>query len=402
MNLEEERHTDYDVVIVGAGIVGLTLACHLKDQDLRIALLNKDKLDKKTANLASQLRVIAVTLGSQQLLEQLNVWQRLDTQQYTPFCCMQVWESGGAAHLFFDSADIGQASLGYIVRNSDLEQALFAQAKTCHELTCLLPDTLVELQLEKNQALITLASGAEISTRLLVGADGEQSKVRELADLEIKSTDYAQRALIATVKTELAHDQTTRQIFLAKGPLAFLPLKDAYHCSIVWSNTPEEIQRLAAMSDEFFCAELTRVFEQRLGKVVSTSPRFSYPLKIQEAEKYIKSGVALIGDAAHIIHPLAGQGANLGMADAQCLAKVILEAKQKHRTIGAMHTLRHYERERRFHNRVMLGGVDAIKHLFATHNPLLQKTRQFGLNIVNNATCLKNFITRYAMGDFNV
>jgi 2-octaprenylphenol hydroxylase len=258
------------------------------------------------------------------------------------------------------------------------------------------------LQLEKNQALITLASGAEISTRLLVGADGEQSKVRELADLEIKSTDYAQRALIATVKTELAHDQTTRQIFLAKGPLAFLPLKDAYHCSIVWSNTPEEIQRLAAMSDEFFCAELTRVFEQRLGKVVSTSPRFSYPLKIQEAEKYIKSGVALIGDAAHIIHPLAGQGANLGMADAQCLAKVILEAKQKHRTIGAMHTLRHYERERRFHNRVMLGGVDAIKHLFATHNPLLQKTRQFGLNIVNNATCLKNFITRYAMGDFNV
>lgn len=398
MTLEEETHTDYDVIIVGAGIVGLTLACYLKAQGLRIAILNKDTLDKKTATLTSQFRVIAVTLGSQQLLEQLNVWQRLDTKRYGPFRCMQVWEFEQAAHLFFDSADIGQASLGYIVKNSDLEQALYAQAKTDHELTWLIPETLIKLQQEKNQVLITLASGIEISTRLLVGADGNQSKVRECADLQIKSTDYAQRALIATVQTELAHDQTARQIFLAKGPLAFLPLKDAYHCSIVWSNTPEEVERLTAMNDELFCTELTSVFEQRLGKVVSSSRRFSYPLKTQEAEQYIKSGIALIGDAAHIIHPLAGQGANLGLADAQCLAKVILEAKQKHRAIGAIYTLRRYERERRFHNRIMLGSVDAIKYLFATHNPLLQKTRRVGLNIVNNVAFLKNFISRYAMG----
>lgn len=402
MNLEEEISTDYDVVIVGAGIVGLTLACHLKDQGLRIALVNKDSLDKKNATLTSQLRVIAVTLGSQQLLEQLKVWQRLDTKQYAPFRCMQVWESGQAAQLFFDSADIGQASLGYIVKNFDLEQALYAQAITDPDLTWWAPDTLIALQEEKNRILITLASGREITTRLLVGADGDQSKVRTLADFYIKSTDYAQRALIATVQTESTHNQTARQIFLSKGLLAFLPLKDKHHCSIVWSNTPEEVERLAALNDGLFCAELTQVFEQRLGEVISTSSRLSYPLKTQETEQYIKSSIALIGDAVHIIHPLAGQGANLGMADAQCLAKIILEAKQKHRAIGALHTLRRYERERRFHNRVMMGGVDAIKYLFATHNPLLQKTRQFGLSVFNNVTCLKNIIARYAMGNLNL
>lgn len=396
--IAEETQTDYDVVIVGAGIVGLTLACQLKDQGLKIAIINKDDFDKKTLNLTSKVRVIAVTLGSQRLLEQLNVWQRLNTQQCAPFRSMQVWESGQKANLFFDSADVGEACLGYIIKNADLQQALYRQAKTNHEVTWFVPDTLMNLQIEKNQVLLTLASGIEITTDLVVGADSAQSKVRQLADLQIKETDYAQRALIATVQTELTHGQMARQIFLAKGPLAFLPLRNAHHCSIVWSNTSEEVRRLESLDDELFCNELTDVFEQRLGQVVSTSRRLSFPLKIQEAEQYIKSGVALIGDAAHTIHPLAGQGANLGMADAQCLAKVIQEANQKHRSIGAQHTLRRYERERRFHNRVMMGGVDSIKYLFAATNPVLQKTRQFGLSAINNVTCLKNVIARYAMG----
>ena len=398
MNLEEEIHTDYDVVIVGAGIVGLTLACHLQDQGLRIAIIDKGICPNTSSNLTAQLRFIAITLGSQHYLEELNVWQRLKQKQYAPFHSMQVWESGQGANLFFDSADVGEACLGYIVKNVDLHQALFAQAKTDNELTWFDPGTLMDLQIGKNQVLVTLASGTEISTRLLVGADGDQSKVRQLSGLQIKATDYAQRALIATVQTELKHGQIARQIFLVNGPLAFLPLKDTHHCSIVWSNTPEEVRRLEAMNDASFCEELTRIFEQCLGQVISTSPRLSYPLKIQETEHYIKSGIALIGDAAHTIHPLAGQGANLGMADVQCLAKVIIEAKQKHRSISAYHTLRRYERERRFHNRLMMGGVDGIKYLFAARNPIIQKTRQFGLGVINNVVCLKNIIARYAMG----
>lgn len=396
--IREETQPDYDVVIAGTGIIGLALACHLKDQGLRVAIINKDALDKKIVSLTSQLRVIAMTLGSQHYLETLNVWHRLDNQQYAPFRCIHVWESGQSTPLFFDSADIGEASLGAIVNNADLQQALYAQAKTDGELTWLTKDPLIDVQVEKNQALLTLASGAEISTCLLVGADGEHSTVRHLAGLQVKSTDYAQRALIATVDTELTHGQIARQIFLANGPLAFLPLKNAHRCSIVWSNTPEEVHRLAALEDELFCAELTRAVEQRLGQIKSTSPRLSYPLKIQEAEQYVTSNVALIGDAAHTLHPLAGQGANLGLADVQCLAKVIIEAKQKYRSIGAIYTLRRYERERRFHNRVMMGGVDGINYLFTATHPVLHKTRQFGLRVVNNVACLKNFITSYAAG----
>ena len=398
MTLSEEICTDYDVVIVGAGIIGLVLACYLQDQGLRIAIINKGT-SNTISNLTTQLRFIALTLASQLSLQELNVWRRLNQQQCAPFRSMQVWESGQTAQLFFDSADIGEVCLGYIVNNFDLEQALYAQAKTDNELTWFAPDALVDMQVEEQQVLVTLASGTQISTCLLIGADGEHSKVRQLADLHIKATDYAQRALIATVQTERVHDETARQIFLANGPLAFLPLKDAYHCSIVWSNTFEEVQRLESLDDASFCEELTRVFEQRLGQVISTSARLSYPLKTQEAEHYVKSGVALIGDAAHTLHPLAGQGANLGMADAQCLAKVILEANKKHRSIGAYHTLRRYERERRFHNRVMMGGVDGIKYLFATSNPIIQKTRQLGLGLINKTSCLKNVIARYAMGN---
>lgn len=398
MSLAEESGTDFDIVIVGAGIAGLTLACHLQDQGLRIAIINKDAFSIEKKGAICNLRVLALTLASQQSLEQLNVWQRLDSKEYAPFVGMQIWESQQTANLFFDSADTGVACLGYIIKNSDLEHGLYAQAKTDKELTWFAPSTLIKLQIDQNQALLTLDSGIELTTNLVVGADGAQSQVRQLADIQIKSTDYAQCALIATVQTEIAHKQIASQIFLPNGPLAFLPLKNAHHCSIVWSNTPAEVKRLLSIDDESFCKELTDAFEQRLGKVVSTSSRLSYPLKIQEAEQYIKSGIALIGDAAHTIHPLAGQGANLGIADAQCLAKVILEAKQKHRSTSAFHTLRRYERERRFHNRIMMGGVDGIKHLFASNHPLIQRTRQFGLGMLNNVTGLKNFIARYAMG----
>lgn len=400
MTFSEQTRMDFDIVIVGAGIVGLTLACYLRDQGLKIALIdNKDTLcTDRTEDITCSLRVLALTLASHHALKQLNVWQRLDPKAYTPFVGMQVWESQQTANLFFDSADTGTACLGYIVKNSHLELALYAQAKTDQELTWFAPDSLVKLKIDKKKTLLTLDSGIELSTRLVVGADGARSRVRELADMQIKTTDYAQSALIATVKTELANKQIARQIFLADGPLAFLPLKDPHHCSIVWSNTPEAVKRLISLDDESFCQELTNAFEQRLGKVVSTSPRLSYPLQVQEAEHYVISGVALIGDAAHTIHPLAGQGANLGIADAQCLVKVILEAKQKHRSISAFHTLRRYERERRFYNRIMMGSVDGIKHLFASSHPLIQRTRQFGLGMINNVSGLKNIIVRYAMG----
>ncbi|RDH40039.1 MAG: ubiquinone biosynthesis protein UbiH [Candidatus Aquirickettsiella gammari] len=398
-----KRVADYEIVIVGAAIAGLTLACHLMGKGLRIAILNKDNNQassaKSTSNLASQLRVIAITLGSQQLLEKLQVWQRLTAEQRAPFRSLQVWEPAKQANLFFDSAELGQATLGYIVKNQDLQDALFTQVKTDQKISWFSSDALIDMVHEPHQMRLTLASGVSITTSLVVGADGMHSSVRQLAGLQVNASDYDQAALIATVRTELAHEEMARQIFLPTGPLAFLPLADPYHCSIVWSTTPEEARRLKAMSDPLFCAELAQVFEQRLGAIESTSPRVSFPLKTQQAEHYIKSAMALIGDAAHVIHPLAGQGANLGIADADCLAKIILAAKLKQRSLGALHTLRAYERQRRFHNRLMNGSVDGIKYLFATKNPLLRKTRQFGFSVLNKIPALKNGIARYAMGN---
>lgn len=390
------RVADYDVVIVGAAVAGLTLACHLRDKGLRIAILTKDD---NASSLASKLRVIAITLGSQQLLEELQVWQRLTVKQLAPFRSLQVWEPAKEANLLFESAELGQAILGYILKNQDLQDALSAQVKTDESISWFSSDGLIDMTHQPDQMRLTLASGVRITTSLVVGADGMHSSVRQLAGLPVNSSDYHQSALIATVRTELAHGEIARQIFLPTGPLAFLPLADPYCCSIVWSTTPEEALRLKEISDSLFCLELAQAFEQQLGDIASTSPRLSFPLKTQEAEQYIKSGIALIGDAAHVIHPLAGQGANLGMADADCLAKVILEAKRKQRSLGALHTLRAYERQRRFYHHLMNSGVEGIKYLFATQNSLLLKTRQFGLSALNKMPRLKNIIARYAMGN---
>lgn len=391
---------DYDVVIVGTAIVGLTLACSLMDKGLRIAVLSKDNSEKSEISSASMLRFIAVTLGSQQLLQRLQAWQRLAPKQSVPFRSMQIWEAAKDASLFFDSAELGQPTLGYILKNDDLQHALFTQVKTDKEITWLSSETLVDIHVEKNQVVLVFASTKTVTTHLLVGADGVQSNVRELAGLAINTSDYQQRALIATVRSELIHKQIARQIFLPTGPLAFLPLADPHYCSIVWSTTPDEACRLKKLTDNQFCSELTNAFEHALGRIESTSMRLTFPLKTQEAQHYVKPGIALIGDAAHTIHPLAGQGANLGMADAECLARVIVEAKQKQRSLGALYTLRPYERERRFHNRLMNGSVDGIKHMFALKNPLLQNARQFGLSLINKMPILKNAIARYAMGNF--
>jgi len=246
---------------------------------------------------------------------------------------------------------------------------------------------------------LSLTTGIELTTQLLVGAEGAQSSVRQLAGIPHRTCDYQQHAIVATVKTELAHEQIARQIFLDTGPLAFLPLNDAYDSSIVWTTTPQRAEKLMTLTPEHFNLELAHAFAWRLGKVLETSARLRFPLKAQTAEHYVKAGIALIGDAAHTVHPLAGQGANLGIADALCLAKVILNTKQKQRSLGALYNLRPYERERHFHHRVMGGGIDLLKWLFAIKNPHVIKARHCGLSFIDKTVWLKNYFMQYAMGN---
>lgn len=390
---------DYDIVIVGAGITGLTLACSLINNGLRIAILDKYKTDKVLDLRGEDLRVSAITISSQQILEKCWVWQNLMKSSLSPFQGMEVWEQASASHLFFDAAETGQARLGTIVKNYDLQTALISQAKSTNELHWFSPESLRSIQNDNAHCLLVFTSGQWITTQLVVGADGAQSSVRCLSGIQNQEKDYHQVAIVATVQTELTHKQIARQIFLPTGPLAFLPLPDPHYCSIVWSTTPEEAERLKVLSDELFCRELANAFEQHLGKIKSTSLRLTFPLKAQQCEQYIKPGIALIGDAANTIHPLAGQGANLGIADATCLAKVVLEASQKQRALGALHTLRRYERERRFHHRLMGGGIDFIKQIFAAKSPFFVNARHFGLDFIEKAPRLKNYFMQYAMGN---
>lgn len=393
---------DYDVVIVGAGIVGLAFACSLIEKDLRLAIVDK-RSDAWETNLDAQsaLRVSVITQGSQQILEKLHVWQRLDRAALSPIRCMRVWEQASTSSLCFDAAEVIQPCLGTVVKNHDLQVALMAQAKTADNIDWFFSESLVAVRHRETPIQVVLRMGSELTTQLLVGADGAQSSVRTLAEILNREFAYQQHAIVATVQTELIHEQAAQQIFLSTGPLAFLPLADPYYSSIVWSTTPESAEELMRVSKQHFCLELADAFEQRLGNVLQTSPRLQFPLTQQTSGSYVKPGIALIGDAAHTVHPLAGQGANLGIADADCLARVILGAKQKQRKFGfwALHNLRPYERERRFHHQLMGGGIDLIKSVFEAKNPFLVTMRHLGLGLIDRTSCVKNYFMDYAMGN---
>jgi 2-octaprenylphenol hydroxylase len=244
---------------------------------------------------------------------------------------------------------------------------------------------------------LELNNGEVLQTRLLVGADGARSWVREQCGIAVTSTDYHQRAVVATVRTEQPHRDTAWQRFLPGGPLAFLPLPEGY-CSIVWSTTPEHADALLAMDETAFCAALTDAFAARLGKVQSAVGRAAFPLSAQHAGRYVQPRIALVGDAAHTIHPLAGQGVNLGFADSAALAEVLIAALQKRQDIGSLGVLRRYERWRKGENLLMLEVMTGFQKLFGSELTAVRQARNLGLNLVQRLMPVKNLIIRRAMG----
>lgn len=392
----------YDLVIVGAGIVGLTLIHGLKNRGLRIALVDQSDpdilLNVSPARLFDQLRFIAITRRSQQIFERYQVWSSLASVDCGPMIDMEIQSSNTTEQLIFSAAEVGQPCLATIVNNAALQRALFLSARSLPELDTFFGHSIATIEEESKRRVITLTSGKRLKATLIVGADGAQSKVRELANISCRRHDYQQEALIATVRTQQPHRQTAYQLFLPEGPLAFLPLHEAHTASIVWSTTSAQAAQLKAVSDADFCHRLTTSFRYRLGQVEDTSPRLSFALRTQQAACFVQPHLALIGDAVHTVHPLAGQGANLGIADAVCLAKTLQEAQETNRCLGAYSVLRRFERERTFHRRLMGAGMDGIKQLFATANPVLQKVREQGLKQLNRRVGLKNYLNTYAMG----
>ena len=397
----DTRPTDgvpaYDILVVGGGMVGAAFAASMTGKGLRLAVLEAREPRREWPRGEVDLRVSALSRASQRLLERLGAWQRVAELGASPYRRMRVWDAVGGGAITFDAADLGEADLGHIVENRVIQLALWERLEQAPDLDLICPAAISDLERGDEGARVVLADGRTIECRLLVGADGRDSLVRELAGIGTRGWDYDQRAIVANVRPAEWHEETAWQRFLPTGPLAFLPLADG-RCSIVWSATDGRAEELMALDDDAFSDALTEAIEQRLGPVRVEGPRAAVPLRLQHADRYVEPGLALIGDAAHAIHPLAGQGVNLGLLDAAELAAALDLALEARRGIASAWTLRRYERARRGDNLAMLAAMDGFKRLFGNSLPPLAAVRSLGLALTDQIAPLKRRLMQRALG----
>jgi len=386
-----------EVLIAGAGMVGGALACGLAMAGFRVAVVERQPPTNEWPADEVDLRVSALTRASQRILQNLGAWERMRELRVSPYQGMQVWDAGGSGSIHFDAAEIGEPDIGHIVENRVTQLALWEQLQRLDNIEICSPGEIVQIDLHGERPVATLDGGREVHPQLLVGAEGANSPVREMAGISSSGWAYDQHAIVATITAQQPAGGIARQRFMAAGPLALLPITDG-HCSIVWSTSPTEAERLMALDDDSFCTELTAASEQVLGSMTGVGPRGCFPLRLRHADRYVASGLALAGDAAHGIHPLAGQGVNLGLLDAATLVDVLVGARTTGRPLGAMATLRRYERARRSANMEMLALMDLFKRLFSNHNPPLGLLRNLGLNLADAASPVKRLLIRRAMG----
>ncbi len=391
--------TPYDVIIVGGGIVGLALALLLAKSNKRIAIVDKKGCVSDFKLAQYDVRVSAITPASVKLFRQLELWSEMVALRVSPFTQMEVWDGDGRGRIAFDASSVGENALGYIVENKLMLHVLWQRVLASAQIEVVTGVELERLQRHEDKAIIDLHAGDRIlSAPLVIGADGAQSWLRQAANIAINARDYQHHALVCTVTTEKPHHQTARQAFMPQGPLAFLPLEESNVCSIVWSSAPGHIESLMQLSDAAFAVALAEAFQYQLGAILEVGPRATFPLTMRHVKQYVQPGLALVGDAAHTIHPLAGQGLNLGLADAALLAQLIMEDYAHKHDYVKYSTLRRYERARKADNMTMLAAMDGFKQLFGNDIPLLKWLRQRGLNVTDRLPFIKDLILQKAMG----
>ena len=388
----------FDVIVVGAGMVGAALALALGRHGFTVALVDARAPQLEWPQEGYDIRVSAITRASQQVFESLDAWSLMQAERISPYRDMHVWDAGGDGVIHFDSAEIGEPDLGHIIENRVIVKGLHRRLAEEKNVTPFWPMQSTSLSLNAPHARLCLEDGTELEARLLIGADGARSWVRRQAGISVIGWDYDQVALVTWVKPEKFHQETAWQRFLTAGPLAFLPLTEGY-CSIVWSTSPTHAAQLQAMEPDRFAQELQAAFENKLGSIEAVGPRAMFPLRSFETQHYMLPRLALVGDAAHTIHPLAGQGVNLGLADVTSLVQVLTDAQQQQRDIGSEKTLRRYERWRRADNRSMLIAMDGFKRLFSTDQSLLRWVRNLGLNLTDRSLPIKRLIMQQALGN---
>ncbi|HGY2796085.1 TPA: FAD-dependent 2-octaprenylphenol hydroxylase [Citrobacter amalonaticus] len=387
-----------DVAIVGGGMVGLAVACGLQGSGLRVAVLEQREPQPLAMDADPALRVSAINAASEKLLTRLGVWSDIVARRASCYHGMEVWDKDSFGRIEFDDQSMGYSHLGHIVENAVIHYALWQKAQQSSDIMLMAPAELQQVAWGENEAFLTLKDGAMLTARLVIGADGANSWLRNKADIPLTFWDYRHHALVATIRTEEAHGAVARQAFHGEGILAFLPLSDPHLCSIVWSLAPEAAERMQQLSDEQFNQALNIAFDNRLGLCQVESDRQVFPLTGRYARQFAAHRLALVGDAAHTIHPLAGQGVNLGFMDA---AELVDELKRLHRQgkdIGQYLYLRRYERSRKHSAAMMLAGMQGFRELFAGTNPAKKLLRDIGLKLANTLPGVKPQLLRQAMG----
>ncbi len=391
-----------DLLIVGAGMVGSALALALRHSGLQIHLLDGGALSVAPFSAAARFepRVSALSAASQRMLERLGAWPGIAARRASPYTDMHVWDGTGTGQIHFSAASVHAPVLGHIVENRIVQDALLEQLHDS-DISLLANARLEQLRHSGDDWLLTLADGRRLRTPLVIAADGAHSAVRRLAGSETREWDYLHHAIVTSVRCSQGHQRTAWQRFTDHGPLAFLPLeRDGAQdwCSIVWSTTPEEAEKVMALDDDAFCKALQAAFEGRLGEVLEADPRVCVPLRQRHAKRYVEPGLALIGDAAHTIHPLAGQGVNLGLLDAAVLAEELLHASARGERLADLKVLSRYERRRMPHNLALMAAMEGFERLFQSDRLALRWLRNTGLKAVEGLPDAKASFVRQALG----
>ena len=394
----------FDLVIVGGGMTGLALAAGLAETSLQIAIIEAAEQTPTWQPEKLEIRVSALSEASKQLLDKLGAWEEMLKLRVNPYQGMVVWDSEGTAEVAFNAREAGVKDLGYLVENSVTQLGLLAAVKqqaNLHWFQGVRPAAISEPLEASGQRKLTLSDGEELQAGLVVAADGAHSWLRQQAEFATREWDYNHHALVTSVRTEKSHENAAWQRFHASGPLAFLPLNregDDHWCSIVWSTSPEQAAELLALDEEAFNQRLTSAFEGRLGKVLLSEERGVYPLRQRHAVDYVQPGLALIGDAAHTIHPLAGQGVNLGFLDVATLTEVVQQAASKQQPLGGLSVLKAYQRKRKPDNLAMMALMESFKRLFATRALPVLLLRNLGMKMVNSQPWVKRQLIAQALG----
>lgn len=377
-------------------MIGAAVACSLGGSLFTVAVIESSPPSAFSPDQPHDLRVSALSIASKNILETVGAWDGIVKRRFCPFRRMRVWETEG--DIEFCSDDINYPELGYIVENRVTQLALLDRLQSFDNIKMMCPATINKISYSAQQPIeVELADGRILSAKVLVAADGGQSRVRQAVGLGVTSWDYKQHALVIYIETAYGQQDITWQRFVPSGPQAFLPLTGHYG-SIVWYNSPDEVNRLKALSNSDLLRELTASFPDCLGKVNKVLGTMSFPLKRQHAQDYVKAGVVLVGDAAHVINPLAGQGVNIGLLDAATLAEILIEAEKQGINIGDLTVLKRYEKLRRNENLKMMTVMDVFYRVFSNEILPVKFLRNLGLGLAERILPAKRKVMRSAMG----